>query len=771
MTFFSNCPSARTVLAGCFSALMLSACGGGGNSSEAGNGPATTTAATVARSSSLSAQALLPPGGIVVPPIAPIDPVEPPAAIGATLTTLQVVDKAAVVQTGVPLTFGQVFAKGAFPAGTGLLGVYNGTTLPLQVDVKATHADGSVRHAVISTILPQVNAGQSAALALTAAAAPAQGTVVTPGALPGGFDATVTLNLAGQVYSASAMPPLAAGVYSTWLAGPFASEWLVSTPLKTADNVAHPHLAARFAIRAYSNGKVRVDVTIENNWAYELDPKNVTYDAEVLVSGQRAYSIAALTHFHHARWRKLFWAGEPPKVHLKHDGRYLIASQALPNYDPNLSIPAATLTSMKSTWDAANTGPMGMAMLTRAMGTTGGRPDIGLHHAWAAMYLVSMDERAKDVTLGLSDLGGSWPIHYRDRNTDQPVSIQDYPYVRTQRIGGDSYNPVTKKHEDLPVCTATGQCSVPYQPDTAHQPSLAFLPYLITGDAYHLDEMLFWANWNLITKNPAYRAYAKGLVKGDQVRGQAWTMRSLAHAAYITPDGHPLKNYFNQVLDTNLDFYNATFAVGNPNQLGFIDNSATSYAVAYPGPGGPNTGVAPWQDDFFTSAVGHILELGFSKAKPIRDWKAKFPIGRMTAPGYCWIDGAVYALMVRPSATSAYFSNFADAYLATMRTGTGGELVNSTGQRYLDQPCGSQAQADWRTQVDRDNKVWRTPWAAGEMTGYATSPTGYPSNMQPALAVAVATGTQDAQHAWVKFINRSIKPAYGTQPQFAIIPR
>ena len=30
----------------------------------------------------------------------------------------------------------------------------DGTTLPLQMDVKATHPDGSVRHAVLSAVLP-----------------------------------------------------------------------------------------------------------------------------------------------------------------------------------------------------------------------------------------------------------------------------------------------------------------------------------------------------------------------------------------------------------------------------------------------------------------------------------------------------------------------------------------------------------------------------------------------------------------------------------------
>ncbi|HEX8612111.1 MAG TPA: hypothetical protein VF800_12560, partial [Telluria sp.] len=679
-------------------------------------------------------------------------------------------------QNNVPLTFGQVFAPGAFPATGGLVGVYAGAQLPLQVNIKARHADGSVRHAIITAILPQMAAGQNGTLALSAAAAPPPVAATGPEALlASGFDSTVKLTVAGQLYTASAAELLRSTAYQTWLSGPMANEWQVSAPFKSAAGVSHPHLSARFAIRSYSGsisspGKVRVDVTIENNWAYEPAPKNFTYDAEVLINGKSFYNIAALQHYHHARWRKVFWPGLEPLVHIKHDSAYLIASKAVPNYDQGLTIAPAALTTMKTTWDAAKPAPMGMAMVNKYMPATGGRPDIGLNHAWGAMYLLSMDERAKEVTVGLSDLSGSWPMHYRDKVTGQPVSIFEYPYVRDQRISSDSYNRELKRWEDMPQCTPAIECATPYTPDTSHHPSFSYLPYLVTGDTYHLDELHFWANWNLVNQNPGYRKYATGLVKSHQVRGQAWALRSLTQAAYIAPDDHPLKGYFNKIVDNNLDWYTTTYVTANSNQLGFLDNSGFA-AVAYTGPGGPKTGMAPWQDDFFTASVGQAHELGFTKSKPLLDWKARFPVGRMTAPGYCWVDGAVYALSVRATETSPYFTTFAQAWQATMRAANNTDLVNSTGQRYVDQPCGSQLQADWRTQLDRDNKVGRTAWLAGEMTGYASSAEGFPSNMQPALAMAAGSGIPNARAAWDIFTKRTVKPDYTQRPQFAIVPR
>ena len=59
----------------------------------------------------------------------------------------------------VPLTVGQVFKEGDLPAGYSVT-LLNGTSLvPTQLDVKATHKDGSVRHGIISAILPFVAAG------------------------------------------------------------------------------------------------------------------------------------------------------------------------------------------------------------------------------------------------------------------------------------------------------------------------------------------------------------------------------------------------------------------------------------------------------------------------------------------------------------------------------------------------------------------------------------------------------------------------------------
>jgi hypothetical protein len=558
--------------------------------------------------------------------------------------------------------------------------------------------------------------------------------------LAGGFTAGVSINLGGTIYSASADALLKAGHYSTWLSGPVVNEWMVDAPL-TAAGSAHPHLSARFSVRNYTGtGKTRVDVTIENDWAFEPGPQNFTYDATILVGGQTVYSKPGLKHYHHARWRKLFWQGDASAVNIQHDTPYLIASKAVPNYDQTTVFAAADLNALSKQFSGAVTEPMAVGLAQPYMPTTGGRPDIGLMPSWAATYLLSMDPGAKAVTLGTADLAGSWSIHYRDKNTGRPVRLMDYPYMTILGTHGDTFNPATKKYEAFPSCGGT--CTNPATADSSHEPAFAYLPYVVTGDYYYLEELEFWTMWNIFQSNPGYRGNIQGLIHSNQVRGQAWVLRSLAEASYIVPDSDSTKQQFNTVLSNNLDWYNNTYANNSrpDNALGaLLQDGAIDYDNG--------TGIAPWMDDFFTSAAGRAKELGYSKAQTLLAWKAGFPVARMMDPNFCWIQAGVYNLHVRATSTSPIYTSLAPAYNATLPLS------------FTSLACGSSAMASL------------LGLKVGEMTGYSSSETGYPSNLQPALAYSVDSGVAGASAAWSKFMARSVKPNYGKGPQFAIVPR
>lgn len=267
-----------------------------------------------------------------------------------------------------------------------------------------------------------------------------------------------------------------------------------------------------------------------------------------------------------------------------------------------------------------------------------------------------------------------------------------------------------------------------------------------------------WAGYNAFVSNPGYREYGKGLLRSDQVRGFAWALRTLGQVAFIAPDDDPQKKYFASMLQHNLKWLIDDQVNGpSKNPLSILN---VGYTMVYEN----STGFAPWQDDFFTSAVNAVAGFGFHDADPVLAYKAQAPVARMRDA--CWIDAAAYTILARSTPTGPFFPSYKEAHAATFA-----ELKLANGTRYLDLTCASKEAADFRTKLDAENGTTRGPWAPDEMTGYATSSEGYPSNMQPALAAAVDAAVPGAKEAWATFVGRSVKPTYSDSPQFAIVPR
>jgi hypothetical protein len=672
----------------------------------------------------------------------PDAPVQPPPPVGSRITTVVLSNDSGRALTGAFVTFAHPFRAQDVPAGATVAARSNGQGVALQVDAKATHADGSLRHAVLTASLPALAAGATIELELVSAPATAAGAPVAPAALLAtAFDTTVSAALGGTSYTASARALLSRPAPRTWLSGPLVTEWTLVAPL-AAGGTAHPHLTARFDVRAYAGARTAaVSVTVENDWAYEPGRQNLTYDAAIATDRGSVFSAAKLVHYTQARWRRTFVWGDDAPVGVRFDPAYLMSTGAVPNYDPQVRAAEPALAELASKLTAAATAPLGIGLAEPYMPETGGRGDIGLLPSWAALYLISQDPRARRATLATADGAGSWSIHYRDKATDRPVSLDDHPYMTLLGNPPDTCNPTTKVCDAFPPCA--GDCASPYTPDSPHQPALAYLPYLLTGDRYYLDELELWANWNMLQANPGYRDHERGLVKWDQPRGQAWSMRTLGQVAFIAPDDDPLKKYFVDRLGFNLAWYAQQYlADAGASPLGYLKNGATL---------GDDGTLAPWMDDFFTSSIGQLVALGFADARPLRDWKAKFPIGRMLDPGYCWIFASAYHMSVQDPATKAFYPNFAAILGPTLAQGGQGAAQGLT--------CGSPAMAA------------ALGLKTGEMVGYSSGPEGYPSNLQPALATAAESSAPGGAEAWAKFQARAVKPDYSSEPQFAIVPR
>lgn len=502
------------------------------------------------------------------------------------------------------------------------------------------------------------------------------------------------------------------------LHGPVASEFALSAPLKDAVTGAeHPHLTARLDTRLYNAGQqIRTDVVMENNWTFKTNPKNITYELTVKQGTNTVHQQPVFTHYHHARWHKAVWAGAEPQIRVRHHLGNFMASRAVWNYDRTLPVSETTLaaeaTNLASKRAAqAHLGPMGNVFLQTMFGTTGGRADIGPLPRWTALYLVTQDDRARAAMMANADAAAAVPIHYRDENTGQPV---DPIAHRTMSV---YWNGST-----VPVSTDP----TIWAPDTAHQASFTYVPYLLTGDKFYQDEMMFWANWNILIMPSGYRGNEKTLVNRHQVRGQAWALRSLFEAHATLADRHPMKATFRTMLDNNLAFYRQTYVNGTGvSPMGLIQHTATS--------------TGPWMNDFMGSVLSLITENNEPNARETLHWLSRFNVGRFLsdaegfcaarAPGYYWKS---------TDAAGAFLTSWAELFAANYPEDVG-------------KPCSTLTIT----------------------SGYPTGASGYAAYARAMLGAATNATVPNGSTAYAKWkaMTPSMDKAFATDPTWAIVPR
>lgn len=726
-TYFFEVQQRGTMLATLFAATCLvAACGGGGGSGGlVSDAPAQTPGAVSPPGASQPPTA--PPPGFPPPPPPPPAPSAGAAGLACAagaITCVEVTSGSA--QTNLPITFGQPFRSGDLSTSQGLSAQDSaGNTVPVQMDEVSTHANGSVRFAVLSATLPSLPANTPRLINLYPAAKsnPAVSLPADPA-----WNLQVTARLSdGTTLVANPQQQLRQLIASgagRRLHGPVASEFNVVAPMiNQATGAAHPHLVARLHTRLYNGGsRIRTDVVMENNWALKANPTNLSYSLTVTANGQTLLSQPSFTHTHHARWHKVVWSGgAAPNVRLRHHMPYFLASRATWNYNLGLNIPDSVLLDEARSLSSSNTGPMGTAMLTTNMPGTGGRDEIAPLPRWTALYLITQDDRARASMLANADAAASAPVHYRDESTDQPISVVKYPGIAL-RYGASS--------PSVPA----GNGSSAWTPDIAHQGSYSYIPYLVTGDAFYLDEMMFWAAWNIAANDPIYRERDKGLLMPEQVRGQAWGIRSIAEAAFAAPDSHAMNGYFDTMLSNNMAWALATYG---PGKSGPLFSPMGALISQY-----NNNQTPSYESDFFATVMSWLAENNVPNASAVLNSVGRMQIDRFLAStqsaGFCTSRAAGYWLQTMSG--GSYINNWADFYRAN----------------YGSAACEGSAAAGDPAYPD---------WAGG----YAAVARGM-------LAAASNAGANNAATAYARW--RAFTPqlesgarGFSSDPSYAIVPR
>jgi len=468
----------------------------------------------------------------------------------------------------------------ALPQGAARSAVKVGS-LPTQTDVKVRWPDGSIRFAVVTANVPRTGALPIVAGPAVSGRAPIPNVPVT-----------VTLTIGGRPYVAAPGP--ASAQNDLWLSGPLVSEG--RAVVAPGD---HPFLRVVFDVRSYAGSGQRIDVTIENCLDVAAADA-VTYDVAIAIGGKQVFQQASVVHKYLSRWRRVFANGALEESVVAPNLTSFALANALPAYLPTIAQPPRAVNGAGVS--GSGFGILSFGDLTVPMNAHAGRPELAPYPDWTAQYLVGGRADQRAYVLRHGELAGSWGVHIKEPDGQSLVSIDTHPYYWLDRRWVDN-----RPTFDGPKNLMKGAAE---PGDLAHQPSLAFAPYLITGDRFFADELAYWANFCLIGSfaSDDNRKGARGLLIGNEVRGIGWGLRTLGDAAAYLPDASPLKTYFASKVWNNLTFldtYATTYQSGPVRTL--FPNRRPEDAMA---PYQPYMWISLWEQAYVAWAVDRVMQHG-----------------------------------------------------------------------------------------------------------------------------------------------------------------
>lgn len=613
-----------------------------------------------------------------------------------------------VTSAAVPFTVGHAFKQGDVPAGSGIL--VSGANA--QVTVKNTWPDGSAKFAIVAGTA-SLAAGTPAAVALTSGAA-SSGTALTTFDLKAALTQPVTIG-AGAYGSASWSGTDWDAPFQTWITGHRMSSWVYRKPVGS-----DAHLVAWLEVRLYAGGAVEVLPWIENGYLKVASPTSKSATYTFTLGGTQRFS-QSIDLPNHCRSVLLsgsapsHWLGTDPDITVKHDAAYLMSTEMVPTYSASVSAASSMVTGLVSSF-----APLQQGNYFEPMDNVGYQPTLGLLPQWDVLYLTSTSAAPWKALQFNAYSAGRYGIHFRDENTNLPIKFSDRPLlVVSQASPADNIRDRGQSATNDYTIGSAGP-TYPALYDEAHHPSMGYFAYLVTGRYYFLEECQFVATTNYLKNDTDKRIQGQGVFLPDAgantTRGAAWALRTLFQAAAISPDGSALKSEFVASAVANINYFHAKHVAQLSCPQGWVTPYYTNGSVE-----------APWQQDFFTAAVGYGLCLNVldvtasAKAREFFEYKSQSIVGRLggaNSKEWGYSDAAAYEITVTPTSTPDW---------------TGG-----TGPWF----------SDWGAVYANFYGVTNPSTAPGLRGGNFPDGSSYWGNLQPAIAYAVRHGCAGAIEAW-----------------------
>lgn len=589
------------------------------------------------------------------------------------------------------VTFGQMLKQGAVLPTDTLAARINGASYPAQMDAEALWPDGSVKFAAI-TLAANVPANAALPILLYKTAAPANAAPVD--LLSATVNLTATLNFTGGQYTGTQTVDLGSALKTAlqstpdyWLRGPLATQARVDVRLGNGPL----HLTAD--VTAYADGSVTADVQFNNDLTTlipavryanpgPLAPQK--YSATVTLN-DKATSFSNLTQYQYQDWHALLASKAQPAINVQHDLAYLEHSGAILPYDRTTGVSSTLLQDFQThIIQAPDFGaPLAGNGVTKYMPTTGGRPDIGYTTQYNTAWLLTQDARAAAVALAQGDAGGAVPWNIKLANghwlTKSPDDSASHVWVDVRA----DQKTVANQPDSAPGWTA----------DNAHQPNLAYVPYLMTAQRWYLDRLNAQAAYSLSADtyvstctgdSPFNTACDIVLNQSDQVRGQAWSMREIQEAAFIGKRGSWEQDYFAAAVQHNWDYMQ--FIINQPwtdpwkqqvkkPALAASQGQAAGWIlpINLAGSGDDRSlgATAEWQQDFLTGIAVLGARMGYAGARQFVGWqKDTWLAGRFLGQGMNPHDGCAGGyIQVADPVTGVPNTTWADIEAKTLAQG------------------------------------------------------------------------------------------------------
>ena len=248
-------------------------------------------------------------------------------------------------------------------------------------------------------------------------------------------------------------------------------------------------------------------------WVFELGPAFASPQSNMpaysvtitCANGDEVTLEAPSGHYWFGRWR---WQSSPRPVRRNY--ATLAAQHLIPHLDCTglASGPILTVSPYE---------PMATCGMPANMGATGGYPGLGILTGWQAQYLVR--NAPEDAWRAQAEAINSYSVIVRDPDTHTPLDIIDV-WPRATMYSEKEGTPYIPKGPS------------PLRTDTGHLPSTSYVPWLLTGDPYHLETMQFVCNYQQLALTDDSRGSASG-------RYWAWPTRAIAELVASCPNSVP----------------------------------------------------------------------------------------------------------------------------------------------------------------------------------------------------------------------------------------